>query len=50
MALIKMRYSDIDADWQNCTFLSKVLFSEMMRGKSILMEEEVLMNGCTTVR
>lgn len=39
MALIKMRYSDIDADWQNSTFLSKVLFSEMMRGKSILMEE-----------
>ena len=39
VALIKMRYSDIDADWQNSTFLSKVLFSEMMRGKSILMEE-----------
>ena len=39
VALIKMRYSDIDADWQNSTFLSKVLFSEIMRGKSILMEE-----------
>lgn len=39
VALIKMRYSDIDADWQNSTFLSKVLYSEMMRGKSILMEE-----------
>ena len=39
VALIKMRYCDIDADWQNSTFLSKVLYSEMMRGRSILMQE-----------
>lgn len=39
IALIKMRYCDIDADWQNSTFLSKVLYCEMMRGKQILMEE-----------
>ncbi len=39
VALIKMRYCDIDADWQNSTFLSKVLYSEMMRGKDILMQE-----------
>lgn len=39
IALIKMRYCDIDADWQNSTFLSKVLFSEMMRGRDILMQE-----------
>lgn len=39
VALIKMRYCDIDADWQNSTFLSKVLYSEMMRGKQILMQE-----------
>ena len=39
VALIKMRYCDIDAEWQNSTFLSKVLYSEMMRGKNILMQE-----------
>ena len=39
VALIKMRYCDVDADWQNSTFLSKVLYSEMMRGKQILMQE-----------
>ena len=38
-SLIKMRYCDVDADWQNATFLSKVLYSEMMRGKQILMQE-----------
>lgn len=39
IALIKMRYCDVDADWQNPTFLSKVLYSEMLRGKQILMAE-----------
>ena len=39
VALIKMRYCDVDADWQNSTFLSKVLYSEMMRGKQVLMQE-----------
>lgn len=39
VALIKLRYKDIDAEWQNTTFLSKVLFSEMMRGRDILMAE-----------
>ncbi len=39
VALIKMRYCDVDGDWQTSTFLSKVLYSEMMRGKHILMQE-----------
>lgn len=39
VALIKMRYCDVDGDWQTSTFLSKVLYSEMMRGKQILMQE-----------
>ena len=39
VALIKMRYCDVDADWRNSTFLSKMLYSEIMRGKHILMQE-----------
>lgn len=39
IALIKMRYSDVDAEWQNSSFLSTILFIEMLRGRDILLEE-----------
>lgn len=38
-ALIKLRYNDVDAEWQNSTFVSKVLLAEMLRGRDILMKE-----------
>lgn len=39
VALIKLRYKDIDAEWQNSTFLSKMIFHEMLRGRDILLKE-----------
>lgn len=39
VSLIKLRYKDIDADWQNSTFVSKVLLCEMLRGRDILMKD-----------
>jgi len=39
MALLKMRYHDIDADWQSPVFVSKVLAQEMLRGREMLLHE-----------
>lgn len=39
VALIKLRYKDIDAEWQNSTFLSRMIYHEMLRGRDILMKE-----------
>jgi len=41
-ALIKMRYNDVDADWQNQTFVSKMFLYEMRRGRDILLKGENL--------
>lgn len=38
-ALLKLRYKDIDAEWQNSAFVSKILVAEMLRGRDILMKE-----------
>lgn len=38
-ALLKMRYHDVDADWETPNFVSKVIGHELLRGKDILMKE-----------
>jgi len=41
-ALIKLRYADIDADWNQGPFLSKVLGREILRGREILLQDGVM--------
>ena len=38
-ALFKLRYHDIDADWNTPSFLSKVVAQEILHGRDILMKE-----------
>ena len=38
-ALLKLRYHDIDAEWNSAVFVSKVIAQEILRGRDILMEE-----------
>lgn len=37
--LIKMRYHDVDANWQETRWLSKVVGREILRGREILLKE-----------
>ena len=41
-ALIKLRYGNIDADWSNSTWVSKVIGREILRGHNLLMREGAL--------
>lgn len=41
-ALIKLRYSDIDADWGQGAFISKVIGREILRGRDILLQEGMM--------
>lgn len=41
-ALIKLRYHDIDGDWNQGAFLSKVIGREILRGRALLMEDGVM--------
>ena len=37
--LIKLRYHDVDAEWESSVFMSKLVAQEMLRGKQMLMKE-----------
>ena len=41
-ALLKLRYHDVDADWNSSSWISKVIGREILRGREILMREGVL--------
>ena len=38
-ALIKMRYHDVDAEWNSNQFVSKVIGREILRGRDLLLKE-----------
>lgn len=41
-ALVKMRYHDVDGDWNAVSFSSKIVAREILRGRDILMQEGVM--------
>lgn len=41
-SLIKLRYHDVDGDWNQKSFVSKVVGREILRGHDMLMEEGVM--------
>lgn len=42
IALMKLRYHDVDGDWDSSVFVSKVLTQEMLHGRDILMNGDNL--------
>jgi len=38
-ALIKLRYKNVDADWDSSTFMSKLMMQEVLHGRDLLMKE-----------
>lgn len=41
-ALLKLRYQGLQVDWENTTLKSKIINSEILRGKDVLLREGVL--------
>lgn len=41
-ALLKIRYSKLNIDWENATIRSKIFNSEILRGRDILLKDSVL--------
>lgn len=41
-ALLKLRYHDLQVDWENTVLKSKILNSEILRGKAVLLKDGVL--------
>jgi hypothetical protein len=53
-ALLKLRYHELQIDWENATLKSKIINAEILRGKDVLLKEGVLddwlLNTITTSR
>ncbi len=41
-ALLKLRYHGLPVDWENTTLKSKIINSEILRGKSVLLKDGIL--------
>lgn len=41
-ALLKIRYNDLNIDWDNASLKSKIINAEILRGRDLLLKEEVL--------
>ena len=41
-ALLKMRYNSLNVDWENTSLKSKIVNAEILRGKEVLLKDEVL--------
>jgi hypothetical protein len=41
-ALLKLRYNDLKVDWDNTVLKSKIVNAEILRGRDLLLKEEVL--------
>ncbi len=53
-ALLKLRYHDLQVDWENTVLKSKIINSEILRGKSVLLKDGVwdewLLNTVTSAK
>lgn len=53
-ALLKMRYHGLPVDWENPVLKSKIINAEILRGKDVLLKDDVLedwlLNATTTAR
>ncbi len=41
-ALLKLRYQGLNVDWENAALKSKIINAEILRGKDVLLKDEVL--------
>ncbi|MBS0645216.1 MAG: DUF87 domain-containing protein, partial [Verrucomicrobia bacterium] len=53
-ALLKLRYNGLDVDWENTSLKSKIINAEILRGKEVLLKDDVLddwlLNTVSTTR
>ncbi|MCC7514113.1 MAG: DUF87 domain-containing protein [Bacteroidia bacterium] len=53
-ALLKLRYNGIEVDWENTSLKSKIINAEILRGKEVLLKDDVLddwlLNTVSTAR
>jgi len=53
-ALLKLRYNGLEVDWENTSLKSKIINAEILRGKEVLLKDDVLddwlLNTVSTTR